>query len=783
MSDEKSSSSTSNSSSEQKAEKKEAEGQKESQKDVQAKDSKEKSEEKEKEETSSKKEDTKAQDNKEKSDEKGDQKDEKKDDHAKEKKEHKEGKQRSEKQGKKPRHAEWPKTGDFSGWLNKHNHGFVSKIQKRYFVLKNEALYYYHDSEGRRPGRHELPLTDAVVIDKSTKKHFGFMLKLKKDVHPSNWYFIAESYDSLQAWLKALQKWVQKSPKKTEKKSDTEEKKDTSKEEKKSSEAERKDSASSSSAEKQDDKKEESKKDESKKEESKKDQSKEESKKDESKKEESKKDQSKEESKKDESEKEDSKETSSKDNPKGDSNPKSEAPKESEANASNTKVEGAGLKSGTVAEVSAFTIQCVKGGVGDKLKAELVPEADPNAKVPVKIEDKGGGLYEAKFTPQRAGPHVLHVMFADRHVVGSPFAVTISSLPPSAKHSKLSGDLNSWKEKVVSTFQVTAHDKTGAKVTQGGAQLKFELKKAKKEAKKEESSSSSSSSDKEYASFHVADNNNGTYTVTVTPSKDGHFLLHVWMNGEEIEGSPFTVNIAKESKSQPSKEQPKAEAPKEETKSEAPKEETKGEELNPFPRLLRVSGKGQNITISLVPLSNTSLNSSEVFILDTYDKLIQWIGSGSGIFLRNKASQICRVIDDERASKAEISVHNEGDRDLGLFWRILGGEITPSKENPTPGDLPHLLKISDESGKMTFTSVAKGVNVFKKSMLNSNDTFIFDTGFEIFVWEGKKSNKDEKKFAAQAARSYVQQYKRPANIKITRCMEGGENKVFNSFFT
>jgi hypothetical protein len=764
MSDEKSSSSTSNSSSEQKAEKKEAEGQKESQKDVQAKDSKEKSEEKEKEETSSKKEDTKAQDNKEKSDEKGDQKDEKKDDHAKEKKEHKEGKQRSEKQGKKPRHAEWPKTGDFSGWLNKHNHGFVSKIQKRYFVLKNEALYYYHDSEGRRPGRHELPLTDAVVIDKSTKKHFGFMLKLKKDVHPSNWYFIAESYDSLQAWLKALQKWVQKSPKKTEKKSDTEEKKDTSKEEKKSSEAERKDSASSSSAEKQDDKKEESKKDESKKEESKKDQS-------------------KEESKKDESEKEDSKETSSKDNPKGDSNPKSEAPKESEANASNTKVEGAGLKSGTVAEVSAFTIQCVKGGVGDKLKAELVPEADPNAKVPVKIEDKGGGLYEAKFTPQRAGPHVLHVMFADRHVVGSPFAVTISSLPPSAKHSKLSGDLNSWKEKVVSTFQVTAHDKTGAKVTQGGAQLKFELKKAKKEAKKEESSSSSSSSDKEYASFHVADNNNGTYTVTVTPSKDGHFLLHVWMNGEEIEGSPFTVNIAKESKSQPSKEQPKAEAPKEETKSEAPKEETKGEELNPFPRLLRVSGKGQNITISLVPLSNTSLNSSEVFILDTYDKLIQWIGSGSGIFLRNKASQICRVIDDERASKAEISVHNEGDRDLGLFWRILGGEITPSKENPTPGDLPHLLKISDESGKMTFTSVAKGVNVFKKSMLNSNDTFIFDTGFEIFVWEGKKSNKDEKKFAAQAARSYVQQYKRPANIKITRCMEGGENKVFNSFFT
>jgi hypothetical protein len=45
-----------------------------------------------------------------------------------------------------------------------------------------------------------------------------------------------------------------------------------------------------------------------------------------------------------------------------------------EANASNTKVDDAGLKSGMVGEVSTFTIKCVKGGVGDKLKSELVPE-------------------------------------------------------------------------------------------------------------------------------------------------------------------------------------------------------------------------------------------------------------------------------------------------------------------------------------------------------------------------------------------------------------------------
>jgi hypothetical protein len=167
----------------------------------------------------------------------------------------------------------------------------------------------------------------------------------------------------------------------------------------------------------------------------------------------------------------------------------------------------------------------------------FVFSADPNAKVPVKIEEKGDGVFEATFTPQRSGPHLLHVLFADQHVPGSPFSITIAPQPPSPKHSTLSGDLNSWKEKVTSKFEVTANDKTGAKVSQGGAQFKFKLKKVKKDKKDESSSSSSSSSssksEKEYATFQVTDNNNGTYTVTVTPTKVqtpthfNHLNLHV----------------------------------------------------------------------------------------------------------------------------------------------------------------------------------------------------------------------------------------------------------------
>ena len=43
--------------------------------------------------------------------------------------------------------------------------------------------------------------------------------------------------------------------------------------------------------------------------------------------------------------------------------------------------------------------------------------------------------------------------------------------------------------------------------------------------------------------------------------------------------------------------------------------------------------------------------------------------------------------------------------------------------------------ISDASGKMEITSVAKGA--LEKKMLDTNDVFLLDTGTEVYVWIGK----------------------------------------------
>ena len=45
-------------------------------------------------------------------------------------------------------------------------------------------------------------------------------------------------------------------------------------------------------------------------------------------------------------------------------------------------------------------------------------------------------------------------------------------------------------------------------------------------------------------------------------------------------------------------------------------------------------------------------------------------------------------------------------------------------------------KLSDASGKLTFTQLQEGE--LDRSVLDSNDSFIVDNGSEVFVWIGKK---------------------------------------------
>jgi len=209
-----------------------------------------------------------------------------------------------------------------------------------------------------------------------------------------------------------------------------------------------------------------------------------------------------------------------------------------------------------------------------------------------------------------------------------------------------------------------------------------------------------------------------------------------------------------------------------------------------LPRLIRVSGNNKDeLNATLVPVSFSSLNSRDVFILDVGETIYQWNSKGASIFEKTKAAAIVRAIDDEhsKSGSTEVIVFEQGntDPDMIFFWEKLGGEPGDiSDDDSYPSSPPRIIKVSDSTGELNFQTIHEGYPLNSK-MLDSNDVMVIDVGFQIFVWEGKGSNLAEKKWAPKAAKEYFLQLKdsRPTNIRLHRCIEGSEDEIMKHFIS
>jgi len=203
------------------------------------------------------------------------------------------------------------------------------------------------------------------------------------------------------------------------------------------------------------------------------------------------------------------------------------------------------------------------------------------------------------------------------------------------------------------------------------------------------------------------------------------------------------------------------------------------------PRLLHVRGTFKSVTSHQVPLSHQSLNSGDVFILDLGLKIVQWNGSKSNGAERNKAAQLTHAISDERKGHATVEVISEGEP-AADFWGALGGEgpiaaDVPAEYRPNAHD-PVLNRLSDNNAShvLSFTEVGRGK--LHKGLLSSDDTFILDTGSEVYAWIGRSASASEKKFAIDYAQKYLHQAGKDPKTHITRILEGGENEVWEHSF-
>ena len=133
----------------------------------------------------------------------------------------------------------------------------------------------------------------------------------------------------------------------------------------------------------------------------------------------------------------------------------------------------------------------------------------------------------------------------------------------------------------------------------------------------------------------------------------------------------------------------------------------------------------------------------------------------------------------ERGNAPILHVFKEDDeKDEGAkaFWELLGGRgpIAPASPDAASPDPKRLFRLSDETGRMLF----KEVKPFTKESLDTNDTFILDSGDHIFVWVGKKTSDEERKQALPYAVDYMFRTGRPKSIPVTRFSEGSESDNF-----
>lgn len=169
-------------------------------------------------------------------------------------------------------------------------------------------------------------------------------------------------------------------------------------------------------------------------------------------------------------------------------------------------------------------------------------------------------------------------------------------------------------------------------------------------------------------------------------------------------------------------------------------------------RLFQIRGTNDYNTRAIqVPEKATSLNSGDVFCLETPGNMWLWMGRGCTGDEREFAKQIMKGIDPRRGANYEAITEGQ---EPEAFWESLGGQAPYADvKEPVSEDYhePRLFQCSNNRGYF----YAEEIFDYDQADLIEEDVMLLDTYFEVFVWIGNDANVEEKKKALETAIEYV----------------------------
>jgi advillin len=197
--------------------------------------------------------------------------------------------------------------------------------------------------------------------------------------------------------------------------------------------------------------------------------------------------------------------------------------------------------------------------------------------------------------------------------------------------------------------------------------------------------------------------------------------------------------------------------------------------------LFQIRGTSDDETKAIqVTARAASLNSNDMFVLDTPKKTFAWAGK----YCSDQEKEMARHMGQYLSDDKEVIVMKEGEEPQ-QFWNAIGGEeeyYTGQRTKETKLDVcPRLFHCSDSSGRFSVEEIVD----FHQDDLEEDDVMILDTYDEIFVWLGEGCREFEKKEAAKTAYKYLDSDptgRNPENTMIIVVRMGFEPPQFTGCF-
>jgi len=203
----------------------------------------------------------------------------------------------------------------------------------------------------------------------------------------------------------------------------------------------------------------------------------------------------------------------------------------------------------------------------------------------------------------------------------------------------------------------------------------------------------------------------------------------------------------------------------------------------PAPRLLQVKGK-VTPRMTEVPMSASSLNSGDCFILDANQKVFIWNGADANKNEKAKSKELAEIIRGDglhsKLGAVVVPPMNQGS-ESAEFWAAIGGQGAikaavpdPEEAAPEPKKLWFLANEGADFQEIASVHLPRGA-------LDPDNIYVASDGLgKWFVWKGPGASKDEKRNCMVTVNKALQARGLPIQTEIVNC--GKESTAFKNCF-